>query len=1670
MRNLLITTVLALVALFPAAAMDNEGHVLTDLWNQFQQARKADRPQKEAEILAEIRKQAQKQHLPVDFYDAATEYVNTVQRRDWKQADALREELEDQVKRFGHPLVTFLWMREWSHASTDQLWAYVKDHQKGFQGHNPALYRGVDVFLNGTFRPFIRSDREFALWNLLQGRRYADTVQDEICQELKQELAGAYPGEGTLEYYILSRKSFTQAQMPEKKAAFQALRDRYQGQAVGLYPAADLLLMEKEELDSRKAGGSQYRDLREQCYRFETLRKSFRGDEAALAGGCTGVRFLIEELESQDLAVQIDSARILVLFKNLYHANLTLRQGKSTVKTWRVANLTESFYVNDTVSIDLPQLPDGSYTIEARNGKRSTQEHYSQYTLSMAVRQEGEGRSVYVTDYRTGEPLPFVTLRLLKGEEEVATTNLRLRGFTPLPASFEKQISGRTYYTLEAVYGDRRSPALGVGRESGIYPESGSYCNVYLDRGAYQPGDTLQLKAILFEGSYARGMKVSPGRKVALTLTDSEGNSLQTRELSTNDWGSVSCSFIIPTGLRGGLFRIDADGKAVRWFRVDEFVLPSFEVTFDPVQQLYLPGSQVPVTGRVKSYSGHNLSGATAGIRVTRYGAVVLEKEQELGADNRFAFTFPAREGGFYEAEVRITDATGETLEFHNAYYIDARLRLETRVLDPLEGKLVLKEDSVRDRTGDVCVIGSRQLSVLMRALDADGNQVPVPLAYKLLLSDGTLLREGTLSSGETLKTELPRSGVYRLKTTVSVQKEDGETVSTTREDRILCTLPGEGTVAPEVKRLFLPGRQSIAPSQGIEARLGTSAGMVYAVATLFGEERRALESRLLVVENGSLAALNFAYPDSYPDAVRLMVFFFKDGEATRFEQEYRRARDKFTLPLGFTRFQDKAYPGTEYTFSIKTGPAAEVLAAAWDKSLDAIAPNGWPMVNTRDYSVDEVPLGSVCGRVEGSVRYGDVRFRALTMSKAANAVAGEVLMDSAVAAYAEEAAAEPAPDAAVKARVDFSTSLTFQPQLYPRADGTLDLRFRTSDKLSTFYVRVYAHDKDLRNALCEGEMVVSLPVKVSLQEPRFLYAGDLYQAAVSVSSVADEPVSGVVVLRAGDSVQQLPVTLAPGETQVRAFAVNAKTPGDLTLKASFVGGDFSDAVQVSVPVYPAAQQLTETHSAVLLDAMSRDALLEALRSRFVNVPASKATLKEITVMDMVKDAIPSHVEPRGSDVLSLSEAWYVRVMSGIPTGDLMDQILSCRNADGGFGWFEGMSSNPIITAVVLERFALLKESNDDIPDLSGAVRYLDATQFGTSFPVWRGWLSDAQYMRVRALYPGVPFQVKPVSAADKKRLNQFRKDAKAYLTPSGKEGRGLQGQILAKARRLLTLRSLNASAEGRQLAHEWGVKLSSKLEASIRADVVSLLEYAVEHRDGGWYYPNAVMPFRGLLESEAYAHALLCQLLKEDDPRVADGIRLWLMLQKETQKWDTDPAFVDAIAAILDGSQEVLNTRVLVLSASFQAAFQDIRPAGNGFTVERKFFRDKEEIHPGEALTVGDKIRIEYRIWNAENRSFVKLTAGREASLRPVDQLSGYRGWYTPRGYRHVKADATEYFFDSYPEENTVIAEEFFVTQAGRFVAPVTVIESLYAPHYRANSGFIPARESGGKEQAPGN
>ena len=1725
MKRILITTLLALLAGTLNASPMNDGHQLTSLWRQYEEAHNADLPQQEADILAQIKQQAMAKHLPADFYDAATEYVNTVLRRDWTKRDELHAGLKKEVELFGEPIVTFLWMNEWQNASSDYLWKYVKEHPDGFSGLHPELHRNLYSYLGGRLKPFIRSDKEYVLWKLLPSRTYEKVENDEIYQALQKEIGGQYPNQAALEYHVIVNRYWYSYEMGKKRELLSNLVQKYAGKAAAVYPRAELLSMRMVDLEQQKASGSQFKTLYDAADKLQKEIEAYGGDEKYIATGCKYPKSLMETLTGKNVEVLVNRKDITVVFQNLPKAKVTLRNGKRKIQKWDVKNDVKSFYVKDSVSIPLPQLPDGSYSLEAVNGDYSDFTEYDQYTLSIASRKDSRGRNVYVTDYYTGEPLEAYTLRLMKGDKRVATTAMVQHGFTPLPEAFDKRIEKNTdvYYTVVAESGTRKSYPVNVERRTygGYHPSTGTKCRIFLDRGAYNPGDTLQFKAVVFKGDPMLQMNVVTGQELKVTLRDSEGNILETSSLTTNEWGSVSGSFALPKGLRNGTFRLDVGDLAREYFPVDEFVLPTFELAFDPWKELYLTGDTVPLSGKVTSYSGHQLSGATVKLRVRRYGKVLLETEQPV-VDNKFHFDIDAKDGGQYECNVTVVDATGETQEFTRIFYVGESLSVTISMKGADADFSFTDFDKNGKRVqwpvyyGNRYVVESREFEVNLQARDGSRNAVPLPVHYLLCTFEEKVVAEGETPSGTPVKFSVPGPGVYLLKTFVSAKKVDGKEITGKAECRIL-SIPKEETVlTPLARRVFVSGPLTLDDGQPIAVRIGSAEGPAYTVVTLYGKDRELLYMKELKVEDETVVPLELPYKADYPDAVRLQVFYFMDGQTVEYDRQYRRAKTRITVPLNFTRFEDKTYPGVQYSFALQTAPGVEALAGVWDKSLDAIRANSWPLVTQLDYSVEAVNVNTACGGIFGT---GDrPRFygyameskaaggKALRRSKA-GAAAGAVLEDNMVLASpmmadmavereaaVEEAEESGAPaDDGVKARTDFANVLTFQPHLYSSTDGTLEFSFRTSDKLSTYYVSVYAHDKEMRNALVQQEMVVSLPVKVALVEPKFLFVGDVYEAAVSVSSIVDEPVEGMMVLRAGDSVQQLPVKVEPGATVSHRFKVEAPDVENITIKASFVAKEFTDAVQVEVPVYPAAQVLTEAHSAVLRAGMDREALLKELRGRFVNVPGSEAELREISVLDMVKDAIPEHAEPDGKDVLSLSEAWYIRLLAGrlgseVPEDDLLDKIMACRNNDGGFGWFEGFDSNPSITAVILERMAKLRDRGFQVPDLSSSVKYLDKEQFATRRDLWRGWLSDDLYLHIRARYASVPFNVVPVTVADRKRMDDFKDWAKDYLTPSKKAGRGLQGQILAKARRLLTLRNLAASDEGIALAKKWGVGIGakSKMESSIAADVQSLLEYAVEHRDGGWYYPNAVMPFRGLMASEAYAHTLLCELLQGDNATITDGIRLWLMLQKETQKWDTDAAYVDAITCILDGSEALLSTRVLALSATYRAPFQQIKAAGNGFTIERKFFKevtvereydDKTgpndkvtqlvELKGGEALQVGDKILVEYNIFNAENRSFVRIKAGREAALRPVEQLSGHigygyirplrRGWqwsFTPQGYRNVKAEATEYYFDSYPEQKTQITERFYVIQAGTFQAPVTEIESLYAPHYRANSG----------------
>ena len=1721
------------------------------LWKDYEAARKADRPQKQLEILDEIKKTARKDRLPWDFYRAGEEYVSVASSRNWKLRDSLYTQFQKDIAGFDEPVLTFYNDRYNLEGKEEFL---KKNRSRLENGHNTQFYNAdgnlsVEVF-SPVLKGLISNDWEYALWSLVLGNRWSSTGTERITVMLEETLAGRYPEAAFLEFTQITRRDEFRA-----KEQLEEYARKYDGKAVALMARQSLLSREFAKLDEKDAPSAEFRALREKCAAFEKDRKAFSGQEKKIADCCDDVADLISTLDDKDISFSIEDGLLTAQLRNLGGITVTVKDTEGKTKVWstRADNPVKSYYTEDTVKVQLPAFDDGDYSVECSEGKVSSELTYKRYGLSAAQRGDARGYAVYVARAKSGEPVRKVDVTLKDNKNKVVAElkDFSLgEGFTYLPKDFTDKFDkdrwkNRLVFSMKDTDGTVRKTQDSGLSNSGIQEKSLSdqvFASLFVDRSVFNPGETACFKVVLYHGDKRESLATLEGKELTVKLFDERNKEIGSRKVKTNEFGSAAGEFFLERQERGGMYSISVeDGKktlATAFIRVDDVVLPTFELTFDPDPNLYFPGDSVEVRGTIKSYSGHSLASADIRYTVTDGGDVVSEGVLHPDRNGKFTISFKSGQGRYlyYNVHVGVSDATGETLEWNTGRQIQRTIPFSANLENRIDAELRMKDGHKwrENESYDSDVVSGDIIRLSLHTESRQGkdvNRKSLKINYSLKHGD-KVIAEGKASPGDVLELNTAGypSGLYVFEAAATDKDVFGNDVKSTVYYDIIKVKEGDTSLDADVKNLFIA-------SEGdgfVKVTLGSTDGPVWAVMEMFGAGNVLLGTKTVHLDGqrgrkGSLETVRFDWPDCAPDAVRINVIYFRDYAKYSFSEDFSRGSKRLALPLTFTRFLDKTSPSTAYTFEIETKPGVECAATIFDKSTETIQPNRWSRVYLRGPEGPSVSFQTVVGmdRSDYRMMLRDSRAGGVLYKSSANVV----MMESAAAPapmpdladedgmVLEEAAVDGAPSAAyteafaeeenVAVREDFAKTIAFEPFLRSDASGRIKLDFTTADKLSTFIVQLFAHDKDMDNNVLRQEMTVTVPAKVSLVEPQFLYEGDRYVVKASLSSGVDETLAGrlrIDLYGGKDYRNSAPIRSSAKQVKLEAMGALAEDleievpegVKELGIKVTFISDreDYgSDAVFASVPVYKAVQTLTEAHSSILHSGESFEALLAQLKGEFVNVSGEDAAVRDISLIEMVREALPSKAEPASDNVLDLSEALYVRLLAAklgskltvVQTdSDILGKLLTCRNDDGGFAWFKDMDSSPIITATLLSRYAGLRRRGLDVSavpvsDVEAAVKYLDKTFFGDrKRPYWCGGISEEQYVSVRVQFPEVEFSSKGV---DNKHLREFRKRMKEYLAP--KKERGLNGYVLGKARRMRALMSLAGSVEGRRLAAAWGIRLGTgtKLRNSLKKDLLSIQEYAVGHRSGGWYYPNAVMPFRGLMESEAYAHAYIADMLRDCDAflgggfdtseavSIADGISLWLMVQKETQQWDEDASFVDAISSILDASQETLDTRIITLTKTFTKPFIEVKAYGNGFTVERNFFVERtvagkisrEKLSEGDALAIGDKVIAEYRIWNEENRSFVKLTAPRPASLRPANQLSGQYGWwlrplsiagwhtFSPHGYRSVLADRTEYWFDAYPEEHTTVTEEFLVTQAGSFQTPAVSIESLYAPHYRA-------------------
>jgi len=1753
MKRIAILIALLLLPVSALLARD-----LSKEWKAYDRLSRRDRPRDQIEKLHEIRALARTYRLPDDFLRTCREEQRVYSRQNWKSTDSLSTALLEAVESYGEPLLTYRWL--------DRDFKYAKVHRDELEtSYSPALQDQMIPFLQTRDENDILDDFEWVLWDRLT--RHPDLVPDsEEYRLLDEKIGDRYPARPYLQY-------LTARQADDREAALKKLAKQYAGDSF-------FFILEKAILDERlfqlrrnaNVTEAEARKLYDDAEAFIKMEKAEKGVHRRMD---LYVDLSVDEirrtLKASSLSIRFLQDSIVLTGRNFGRVTLTFVSDENR-KTVSFRNRDGRFYALDTVKAPIPTLPDGAYDVYSEGyGVRSS---YVKQTLSLGARRQGEDYAIYVADYLTGEPVSSATIRLKYGRRQNKVLEreipMNTQGFTPLPADFQKQI-GRKAALLEARVGERRSAVVVVSEPEDTFepPTATIHARVFKERGAYRPGDTLKAKAVLFEGDLHDQVKtLSAGKDVQVLISDTERKRLAAIDLKTNAFGSVAWEWDIPKGERNGLWNIEIVHKkqtlARSSFRVDDFVLPTFELTFDPQEGPYLPDSAFVVKGKVESYSGHPVDGISLEGWVSRSGREAWHGSVTIDKDHSFQIPLKLSDRGEYCLSIKALDATGETRDFEHRFTVSSILFLKAELENAASGDF-----TIQSATLEKTVLTE---SVAHIAWSIKSGQTPVlmPVTYWLVDSEGNTLREGT--SEEALELDLSDcpDGLYFLQATVRAGKANA------RVDLPILKVTS-GLNAP-VRSVFLSGETEIEYGQRIKARLGAGAGPLWAVTTLYAPDGSVLESRMVHLDGvKSLKNLDFIYKGTYPDAVRLEVFYFRDAEQVVHEAVYHRVRHTMDLPLTFSRFQDRTRPSAPYTLSLQTEPNVEMSVAVFDKSLDAMAPSVWSRVDLLPPTFREAWSRTAAGKITGesimivpggvgpvwgvvvdangepiigatviasgtqrgaitdleghfsldvsigtileitSIGYHSASVPAASGMRVVLEEDVQMLNEVVVAGYGvrrktaiatlspkiripkirirgvssvavpEDAYVEDMPEISDDDfREVFSEALAFEPFLYPDSEGKVDVVFNTSDKLSTYHVNVFAHDPSMRNAVLRKDLVVTIPVQISVTPPRYLYEEDKYILSASVSNISNDTLSGRLYLRVemDDAVEErqptyaqaTELTVPAGGTAAALFTITAPPSFQpsfvgwwddpkLDLRLVFEGDGFTDAVRIPVPVNRAEQSLTESHS-----ALAGPEAIDSLRRMFVNLPGDQAEVTYRMLREVAETGLEQWTAPEDPDALSRSADFYARALLGRDTTGTLASLLALRQDDGGFAWTEGMESSPVVTAALLERFAVLRDRGIAIPDMKETVRYLDNSQFGNWWPMWCGGLSDEQYMDIRAMWSDVPFDLTGVEekAVRRFRLHDFRRFARKYLTPGRYDY--ANGWILDKARRVRTLRNLTASEAGIALAKAWGETLftASRFKKSISNDLISLQQYAVRHPSGGVYYPNAVLPFKGLLSSEVYAHTLLASLL---DGPVSDGLKFWLILQNETQSWTEDPAYVDALQAVLTAPDSLLNRQIVTLTASGSVPFADIQASGNGMRIERKFYLEEDgkrtELQTGDTLFVGDKLVARYELWSAENRSFVRVDAFREACFVPVDQLSGQAlgyfgpirvdGLWTrlPQCYRDIRADRTCWWLDVCPEESSTWEESFFITQAGTFTAPVITVESLYASQYRANAAY---------------
>jgi uncharacterized protein YfaS (alpha-2-macroglobulin family) len=304
-----------------------------------------------------------------------------------------------------------------------------------------------------------------------------------------------------------------------------------------------------------------------------------------------------------------------------------------TVKTFEQEILNDNDYQSHNMEIKLPELPYGYYIILCSvNPDFKYNNNLTAYTqcivsdISTIERRKDDGSyDFYALNRQSGEPLKNANVQVWHERYSYVSREYEVKKGESL------KTDERGYFKVSYTNDNNNSFFVEVINGDDSYFNNNSYYTykpykndytqvrsfIFTDRAIYRPGQTVFFKSIVLEGVNNDNYKIKANYPVTVTFYDVNYQKINSLDLTTNEFGTVSGSFTAPQSVLNGQMNI-TDGHGHAYFSVEDYKRPKFEVKFNEVKGSYRLNEEVTVSGTAKAYAGNVIDGAKVSYRVVR--------------------------------------------------------------------------------------------------------------------------------------------------------------------------------------------------------------------------------------------------------------------------------------------------------------------------------------------------------------------------------------------------------------------------------------------------------------------------------------------------------------------------------------------------------------------------------------------------------------------------------------------------------------------------------------------------------------------------------------------------------------------------------------------------------------------------------------------------------------------------------------------------------------------------------------------------------------------------------------------------------------------------------------------------------------------------------------------